>query len=180
MRTVNLVLLAPLFVACAGQRGEAAQALECDPVSGPGVIADASARAKLWPRFFVALEGKFVATTSSGAEITVTRRSVSNNSAHIESFVTPSGAETITMVHPDGDTILMTHYCGQGNQAVLVVESATEDRIVFTGVRATNVTEEQGVLSRLELNLLPDGYEHKETYTAGGEVDTTTLHFVRL
>ncbi len=94
--------------------------------------------------------------------------------------MTPSGAETITMVHPDGDRILMTHYCGQGNQAVLVVESSTEDRVVFTGVSATNVTEEQGVLTRLELSLRADGYEHRETYTVGGEEDTTTLHFVRL
>jgi len=83
------------------------------------------------------------------------------------------------MYHPDGDTVLMTHYCGQGNQALLVAQSSTEDSVVFTRLRATNVGPDQGVMSKLELRLRDDGYEQKETYTAGDQVETSTLHFIR-
>ena len=178
MRRAVIALVLLQLSACAGRSRAAASGPSNS--SGTGVVhADNTATATLWPRFFAELEGTFVATTPSGAAITVTRRFVSRKSAQLESFVTPSGAETITVYHPDAERILMTHYCGQGNQAVLVAELSAEDRVVFTGVSATNVGADQGVLSRLELIQLDDGYEHRETYTAGDEVETTTLHFVR-
>ena len=47
---------------------------------------------------------------------------ISNNSALVETFTTSSGHKTLTIFHPDGNRLLATHYCAQGNQPRLALD----------------------------------------------------------
>lgn len=45
-------------------------------------------------------------------------RMISANTALVESFGDPAGQPTETIYHLDGDRLMATHYCAQGNQPV--------------------------------------------------------------
>jgi hypothetical protein len=129
-----------------------------------------------------ALVGEWVAPTPRGA-IKVSYRLVSNDSALVQRFVTPSGRETLTIIHPDGDKILATHYCAQGNQPRLRLDlgKSSANRYVFSFVDATNLaTPAASHLVQLELVLAGDQYTEVETYEENGKPDVTTLRFRRV
>jgi hypothetical protein len=47
----------------------------------------------------------------------------------------------ITMFHPDGEKLVMTHYCSMGNQPRMEAPSLTPDgKLVFTFRDGTNMT----------------------------------------
>jgi hypothetical protein len=99
----------------------------------------------------------------------------------VQSFVTASGKETLTVFHPDGARVLATHYCAQGNQPRLQLDrSSTRDRLLFVFVDATNLEPQAAVLKRLELRIdKPGEYTEIETYEQNGQPEVTTLRFRR-
>lgn len=129
---------------CAGRAEPAA--------SEPAALVDARAT---WERLSTLLPGRWIATTEDGAEIDITFRSISKGSALVESFAAAAGHETVTVYHPDGHALLLTHYCGQGNQATLRATAVDEQRIVFSFASVTNAAPEQGVMSELVYELDP-------------------------
>src|SRR5262245_17460834 len=70
----------------------------------------------LWDRMRQTLPGTWEARNSAGAIVVESYRVVSNDSALVETFTGSSGRETVTVYHPDRDGLMLTHYCGQGNQ----------------------------------------------------------------
>ena len=66
---------------------------------------------------------------SSGTRVSY--RLVSNGTALVETWTAASGAETLTVYHPDHDDVLLTHYCAQGNQARLWLVSSSGARFRF-------------------------------------------------
>ncbi|MGE0870169.1 MAG: hypothetical protein AB7P03_16510 [Kofleriaceae bacterium] len=133
-----------------------------------------------WDRLKTALPGTWRATAPSGGPITVSYRLVAGDSALLESFVTPSGRETITMIHPDGERLLLTHYCGQGNQPRLVLHPVSRDAVSFTMVDATNVLRGQAILVERTLRFVRDGFEQIELYRQpDGSSERTSLMFTR-
>jgi hypothetical protein len=126
------------------------------------------------------LVGRWRATTPENRTIATSYRVVSNSSALVETFTSASGKETLSVYHRDGRALMLTHYCAQGNQARLKAIEATNEKVVFTFLDATNVTDQQGVMHRLAFLFRPDGFDQESTYRNGrGEEDATTLHFVR-
>jgi hypothetical protein len=134
-----------------------------------------------WTEMQRALAGRWKATTPQNRSIAVTYRVVSNGSALVETFTsTTSGKETLSVYHRDGHTLMLTHYCAQGNQARLKAIEATKDRIVFSYLDATNLGEEQDLMQRLAIVLRPDGFDQETAYRLpNGEQETTTLRFFR-
>ena len=128
------------------------------------------------------LVGSWEAKTDKGIVIRVSYRMIAGESALVQSYVTPSGRETLTIFHPDGPRLLATHYCGQGNQPRLKLDAAsTAERLVFTFVDATNLTAGAAHLVRLELRLEgAQRYTGIETYDGAGQADVTTLDFHRV
>jgi hypothetical protein len=127
-----------------------------------------------------ALPGLWKATTPEGRTITIRYHVVSNGSALVETFITASGKETLSVYHRDGRELMLTHYCAQGNQARLKATEANGDRIVFTFLDASNVAPDQGVMVRLMVALQGDAFDQESTYRAPtGEPDLTRLRFVR-
>jgi hypothetical protein len=72
----------------------------------------------------------------------------------------------ITMFHPDGDRLLMTHYCGAGNQPRMVGTLSPDGKtLTFEFLDASNLASPQaGHMHRMVLTFLDAGH-HTEAWT---------------
>jgi|SRR5215813_2617354 len=77
--------------------------------------------------------------------------------------------EMITMFHPDGDRLLMTHYCGAGNQPRMQGAASPDGKTIeFTFVDATNITPQQpGHMEKLVVTMVNPTH-HTEEWTFKG------------
>jgi hypothetical protein len=133
-----------------------------------------------WKRMQQELLGTWIAKTGEGKTIKSAYKLVSNRSALVETYQTPSGQETLTVYHPDGSSLLLTHYCAQGNQPRLRIAETTPEKAVFKYLDATNLKAEQAVLIELAFNFERDGFEQVSIYRQpDGSKETTNLHFKR-
>ena len=92
------------------------------------------------------LAGEWDGTVSHGSEtmpVTISYTLVSSGTSLMERLTTPDGADMVTMYHPDGSRIMMTHYCAGGNQPRMraQVPKGDVDRIAFSFVDATNLPD---------------------------------------
>ena len=71
----------------------------------------------------------------------VTYRLVSNGTALMETMHAPDSTEMITVYHPDGERLLMTHYCSENNQARMRSTGLSRDgkKLAFAFVDASNL-----------------------------------------
>jgi hypothetical protein len=79
----------------------------------------------------------------------------------------------ITMVHLDGDRLMLTHYCDAGNQPRMVAKISPDGKtIVFDFLDATNLlSSQEGHMQRVTFNFL-DADHHTEKWEfamAGGK-----------
>jgi hypothetical protein len=124
-----------------------------------------------------ALEGKWVGKNGQGQPLEVTFRSTAGGSA-IMSEIHGHGPENmITMFHLDGDRLIMTHYCGAGNQPRMKVVSDDPKSISFEFFDGTNIGPGDGHMQHVtftqadvdhhseEWVFLDHGKEMKELYT---------------
>jgi hypothetical protein len=82
-------------------------------------------------------------------------------SAVVETLFPGTAHEMVSVIHPDGSDLLLTHYCHLGNQPQMKAsEPAEGTKIAFKFVRATNLKSEK------------DKHMHEATYTF---VDADTL-----
>jgi hypothetical protein len=67
--------------------------------------------------------------------------------------------EMTNMYHLDGDRVVVTHYCGAGNQPRMVSTQIEENRILFELDSVSNYqSAQEGCMARLELEF--DGNDH--------------------
>jgi hypothetical protein len=164
-RTASLLALSTL-AACVAKPPPAARA-------APG--ADA-AFARLG-----ALVGNWEATTATGKTMRVSYRLVSNGSALVETYTTPSGKETLTIFHLDGGRLIATHYCAQKNQPRLALTKSDGARFELAFFDATNLPDPRAShLVRLGIALVDaDHFEETEVYEEDGKEDRTVFAFRR-
>jgi hypothetical protein len=145
------------------------------------------AQAQNAERAFAGLQritGNWQATV--GAKATIIRlnlRAISNGSAVVETFTTPSGRETLTIFHLDGIRLLATHYCAQGNQPRLALDpNSTPTEMTFRFLDATNLkSSEDSHLVRLVLKIQDDDhFEKSEVYKVRGDEELTVYQFTRV
>jgi hypothetical protein len=111
-----------------------ASAVPADPATSPA-----------WEKM-KSLVGEWDGTVSHGAEtmpVTISYTLVSSGTSLMERLTTPDGADMVTMYHPDGSRIMMTHYCAGGNQPRMraQVSKGDVDRLAFAFVDATNLPD---------------------------------------
>ena len=109
-------------------------------------------------------------------------RSISKGTALVETFGNPLKNVTETVYHRDGDKIMGTHYCAQGNQPRLVLDPAsTPDRLIFRFLDITNLQSPAAShLVKIEFRLSSkDVIERLETYAAAGALEVTQLRLRR-
>ena len=84
---------------------------------------------------------------SHDAEVTY---KVTSGGHTVVETIDPGGAhEMISVIHPDGDSILLTHYCMIGNQPHMKAKPKAGDKsVAFEFVKATNMKSEKDMHMR--------------------------------
>jgi hypothetical protein len=123
----------------------------------------------------VAEDGKKSATT---LEIRMT----GDSSAIMHLLDKDTTHEMVTMIHPDGATLLATHYCSAHNQPRMQqVAAPGPNQIAFHFKDGTNIGPEDGHMVGLIFTFI-DADHHDETWiyeVNGHELPPTVFHYMR-
>ncbi len=110
------------------------------------------------------LEGTWVGKGSEGQGLEVTFRLTGGGSALMSEIQKGKGGEDmVTMFHMDGDRLMMTHYCGAGNQPRMKLVSADPKSVSFEFIDGTNIKPGGGHMQRLTITQ-PDANHHTEEW----------------
>ena len=91
------------------------------------------------------LEGTWEMTDEKGNTMVAAVFAVSSNGSVVREVMFPGAPHEMTNVyHMDGPTLLVTHYCAEGNQPVMRARTATPGRIAFEFDSITNFTDPSG------------------------------------
>ena len=108
-------------------------------------------------------------------------RLVSGGTVLMETLVSPDHTDMITMYHPDGARLVMTHYCSENNQPRMRAASTEPTRIAFRYVDATNLSSpDASRMTGLVVTLQDaDHFTQDWTHSARGKDMTSTFAFTR-
>jgi hypothetical protein len=96
-----------------------------------------------------------------GPDVHIRYKVTAGGSAVVETILPGTDHEMVSVIHPDGPDLLLTHYCHLGNQPHMKASGNGDgNKVEFKFVRATNLKSEK------------DKHMHAATYTF---VDQDTL-----
>jgi hypothetical protein len=109
------------------------------------------------------LDGSWEGKAPDGQTVQVDYRVTGNGSAVMSEI--KGHADMISMFNLDGDRLLMTHYCGAGNQPRMVASTSPDGKtLTFDFLDATNLASpDDGHMTRLVLSM-PDANHHTEEW----------------
>ena len=88
--------------------------------------------------------GKVTKGPHAGMEVQASYKVTAGGSAVMETIFPGTDHEMLTVIHPDGDGLVLTHYCMLGNQPQMKAAGKAEGhRVAFKFVRATNLKSEK-------------------------------------
>ena len=129
------------------------------------------------------LVGEWQGKSLDGNTAKISYTLVSDNSALMEKLAVAGESEMVTMYHPDGDHLMMTHYCSAHNQPRMRSQKASMEtkNIVFDLVDVTNLsTPDAGHMKKLVLNFVDQDHLTQEwTWTEKGKENTVVIQFER-
>jgi hypothetical protein len=101
---------------------------------------------------FTQLAGEWVGKGKFGdmpQDARIVYKVTSGGSAVVET-IDPGGAhEMVTVIHPDGDALMLTHYCMLGNQPQMrAVPKPGDNKVAFEFVKATNLKSDKDACMR--------------------------------
>lgn len=121
---------------------------------------------------FKQLSGEWVGKELEGgvaeAPIRVKYKVTANGSAVVETMFPDTDHEMITVIHPDGKELVLTHYCAVGNQPQMRAAGEVDgNKVAFKFARATNMKSDK------------DMHMHDATFTFVDKdtIQTTWTHF---
>jgi hypothetical protein len=98
----------------------------------------------------------------------------------VESWEAAGKPHSLTLYHRDGDALIATHYCPQGNQPRLKLTPGHGPKLSFTFRDATDLAPGESHLHDLAFDLSdPNRPIRTETYRQGRQAETTTLTLER-
>jgi len=109
------------------------------------------------------LEGNWAGKDQKGQSIQVTFRMTAGGSALMSEILGRGPENMITMFHMDGDRLLMTHYCGAGNQPRMKVISSDAKSVSFEFFDGTNIGPGDGHMQHVTFTQ-PDADHHVEEW----------------
>lgn len=128
------------------------------------------------------LAGRWESVTAKGTVIRLTFEPISRGSALVERYEAGSTV-TQTVYHLDGERLLLTHYCAQGNQPRLVATlGEAGGKLPFTFLDVTNLMN-QGASRMVACEFAFEDADHftrSETYRNADGDDTTTRRYTRV
>lgn len=152
------------------------------PAAADPAPAAASTPAEAAYARLVELAGRWESVTANGTVIRLAFEPIARGTTLVERYEAGKTV-TQTVYHLDGERLLLTHYCAQGNQPRLV--AATGDaggRLAFAFLDATNLAGESA--SRMiacEFTFEDaDHFTRSETYRGASGDDTTTRRYKRV
>ena len=106
---------------------------------------------------------------------------VSGGTALLENMGAASN-NMVTMYHPDGDGVLMTHYCAAGNQPRMRVQKSDAGSITFQFVDAGNLkSRDDGHMQRLTIKFQDSDHVIEEwTWKEKGKERTSAFNMRRV
>ena len=107
------------------------------------------------------MEGNWAGKNQQGQPIQVTFRMTAGGSALMSEIHGHGPENMITMFHLDGDRLLMTHYCGAGNQPRMKVISSDAKSVSFEFMDGTNIGPGDGHMQHVTFTQ-PDANHHVE------------------
>ena len=125
-----------------------------------------------------ALAGDWDAASPEGnSRITFTV--ISNGTAVMESM---THENMVTVYHPDGDSVLMTHYCAAGNQPRMRARKSETDSLTFQFVDVANLKAiGAGRMHRLTIKFEDADHLTEEwTWKEGKKETTSVFHLHRV
>ena len=124
------------------------------------------------------LVGQWDATSPEG-KTRITFQLISEGSALMESM---SRESMVTVYHPDGGSIMMTHYCAAGNQPRMRALASKGDSITFQFVDAANLKgSADGHMQRLVITFKDKDHVTEEwTWKADGKETTSVFYLQRM
>jgi hypothetical protein len=131
------------------------------------------------------LVGTWVATMRDGQHATVTYELVSAGSALLERLGGDAhpDMQMVTVYHPDGDRVVMTHYCSAGNQPRMKAEPVIGEvqSLRFTFLDATNLaTPGEGHMHGLVVTFHDaDSFTQEWTWRENGQEGAKVFHWSR-
>jgi hypothetical protein len=124
-----------------------------------------------------ALEGNWAGKGWEGRPVSISFRMTSSGSALMSEIQERGPENMVTMIHLDGDRLLLTHYRGAGNQPRMKLIDATPKSLTFEFFDGTNIGPGDGHMQRVtftqpdathqveEWVFLDHGQEHTEIFT---------------
>jgi hypothetical protein len=109
------------------------------------------------------LEGNWAGKNNQGQPVEVTFRMTAGGSALMSEIHGHGPENMITMFHMDGDRLLMTHYCGAGNQPRMKVVSSDAKSVSFEFFDGTNIGNGDGHMQHVTF-AEPDADHHVEEW----------------
>jgi hypothetical protein len=129
------------------------------------------------------LAGEWQGKSSDGHSATATYTLVSDNSALMERLAMGVESEMVTMYYPDGDHLMMTHYCSAHNQPRMRTKDATAEgkSIILDFVDATNLAAlDAGHMRKLVVTFGDrDHFSQEWTWTDRGKDGVVAIQFER-
>ncbi len=104
---------------------------------------------------------------------------VSSNGSAVREVMFPGMPHEMTnMYHMDGDSIVMTHYCAEGNQPRMRCVAAGPDRLTFRFDSVTNLTkDDKGFMGEMTLVFVDSNNFQQIWRHMGGEKPTDPFTF---
>lgn len=169
----------PWIAALAGIALAAAAALAAGPTEASGKKPDGTSN-PAWESLKT-LQGEWDGLYDGKIAMKASYRLVSGGTVLMETLVSPDHSDMITMYHPDGARLVMTHYCSENNQPRLRAPSTDPKRIAFRYVDATNLSSPDAPrMSGLVVTLKDaDHFSQDWTHSAGGKDMTSTFAYTR-
>jgi hypothetical protein len=112
------------------------------------------------------LAGEWEGKNNQGQTLRVSFRETAGGSALLSEIHGQGPENMISMIHLDGDRLLMTHYCGAGNQPRMKAMLAPDGKsVMFDFIDATNLASADAGHMNHVVFAMPDADHHTEEWT---------------
>ncbi|MEK7317262.1 MAG: hypothetical protein AAB011_13865 [Candidatus Eisenbacteria bacterium] len=125
------------------------------------------------------LVGAWQGVGEGGENSTTSFELMSNGSALMERLVPMAGMVMVNLYHPDGDAVVMTHYCASGNQPRMRCAKDGAS-LAFTLADITNWKKGEARMSAVTVTLIDADHMRQDWVTdEAGKSTPMTMEFVR-
>ena len=130
------------------------------------------------------LVGDWKGKSDDGKPVRISYALASDGSVLVEKIDAGSEKEMVTVYYPDGDRLMMTHYCSLHNQPRMRAEAATAEsgKLIFDFVDATNMSSPDAMhMHRLAVTFEgKDRFAQEWTWKSGEKEGTVVFRLERM